>query len=113
MTTTRGPELHNGILTKWVPLTTAGVASLSPACSKAIYFQPDSDGNLAGYDPWYGQNVDTNLQSCLVKEQTQYWDQSGAPSTLLNLGPFSCPSGYTTAATSLVDSDTLVGCCPE
>jgi hypothetical protein len=111
MTTSKLPELNNGILTTWLPLTTPG-PSVSAACSSEIYVVP-LHTTLAAFDPWYGQNVNSEL-SCLAAEETLWWDQSQGPSTTTFLGPFACPNGHTTAATSLFrEGTTLVGCCPS
>jgi hypothetical protein len=111
MTTSRPAEFANGILTSWIPLTTTG-PTFSATCSAAIYMPPGQQ-ILAGFDPWYGQNINTK-QACLAKEQTTWWDQVNAPSTTYLLGPFACPTEYTQVATSSINSiTTLVACCPR
>jgi hypothetical protein len=118
MTTSRLPELNNGIVTSWVPLTTQA-AALSPyptSCKSAFRLETLSGSitNIIGYDPWYGQAVDTKYQSCLAPEQTQWWAQQLMPTTAFDLGPFACPTPYTTATTSVVSAGTtMVACCPR
>ncbi|CZR63145.1 uncharacterized protein PAC_13042 [Phialocephala subalpina] len=112
MTTSRSPELVNGILTSWIPFTTPGTANTAP-CSTAMYVLEGRPDFIAVYDPWYGQHVNTALQ-CMAKEQTTWWDQTAAPATTFLLGPFACPTQFTTGTTSVINSETtLVGCCPS
>ncbi|KAE9370251.1 hypothetical protein N431DRAFT_492375 [Stipitochalara longipes BDJ] len=110
---TRAAETNNGVTTSWVPLTTPG-PTLSPECTSAIYLSPQNNASIGAYDPWYGQNVNTNLR-CQLPQQTTWWDQSNlAASTLWNLGPLACPNGYTTASTASVNPiSTILACCPS
>ncbi|KAF4631294.1 hypothetical protein G7Y89_g6839 [Cudoniella acicularis] len=118
--TTLPPELNNNILTSWLPLTTPGPSQL-PECASAFRLEllagttsNVSVTNIVAYDPWYGQAIDASLRSCLAYEQTQWWDQDRAPSTIVNLGPFACPTPYTTATASVINAETtLIACCPS
>lgn len=116
MTTSRLPELNNNIVTSWIPLTTPAPAPYPSSCNSAFRLETLSNSitNIVAYDPWYGQAIDTNYQSCLAAQQTQWWAQQLMPTTMFNLGPFACPTPYTTAATSVVATGTTyVGCCPR
>ncbi|KAF4632821.1 hypothetical protein G7Y89_g5302 [Cudoniella acicularis] len=114
MTTTRGLEINNGVVTKWIPLTTTNPPASQAQCSSAIYFQPGNPYSLIAFDPYYGLDIDTKV-TCLQTEMTQWWEQYADGShTVVNLGPFSCPGGYTTATASTINSaSTFVGCCPN
>ncbi|TVY75696.1 hypothetical protein LSUE1_G006039 [Lachnellula suecica] len=116
MTTLRLPELTNGIVTSWIPLTTPAPAPYPSSCNSAFRLETLSGSitNIIAYDPWYGQAIDTAYQSCLAPEQTQWWAQQLMPTTVFNLGPFACPTPYTTATTTVVSAGTtLVACCPN
>ncbi|TVY43951.1 hypothetical protein LOCC1_G005551 [Lachnellula occidentalis] len=117
MTTSRLPELNNGIVTSWIPLTTQAALSPYPSsCNSAFRLETLSGTitNIVAYDPWYGQAIDTRYQGCLAGEQTQWWAQQNLPTTVFDLGPFACPTPYTTATTSVVASGTtMVACCPS
>jgi len=114
MTTTRAPDYVNGLITNWIPLTTPGPGSLLGECSSAIYVVPGSNTELVAFDPYYGHFIDTAVQ-CLATQQSLWWNQhSDGVTTDINLGPFNCPTGYTTASASTVNSQTtFVGCCPS
>ena len=105
MSTSRLHELNGGIVTIWVPLTTqaAAAAPYPTSCNSAFRLETISGSvtNIVGYDPWYGQAVDTKYQSCLAPEQTQWWAEQLMPTTVFSLGPFACPTPYTTATTSV------------
>ncbi|TVY55362.1 hypothetical protein LCER1_G005645 [Lachnellula cervina] len=117
MTTSRLPELNNGIVTNWIPLTTQAALSPYPTtCNSAFRLETISGSitNIVAYDPWYGQAIDTRYQGCLAPEQTKWWAQQLMPTTVFDLGPFACPTPYTTATTSVVGSGTtMVACCPS
>jgi len=118
MTTARLPELNNGIVTSWLPFTTPAPAPTPypSSCNSAFRLETLSGSvtNLVAYDPWYGQAIDTNYRGCLAPEQTQWWAQEKMPTTMFNLGPFACPTPYTTATTSSVGpGTTMVACCPR
>jgi len=110
---TRPAETVGAITTSWVPFTTPG-PSLSPECSSAFYISPNDPKSIAAFDPWYGQFVNTALH-CQAAQQTTWWDQANlAQSTLWNLGPLACPSGYTSAASQSVNAvSTVLACCPS
>ncbi|KAH8657209.1 hypothetical protein BGZ60DRAFT_532056 [Tricladium varicosporioides] len=117
---TRLEELHNNIVTSWLPLTTPAPSPLPSGCASAFRLEllpgttsNASTTNIIAYDPWYGQAIDTSMRSCLAWEQTQWWAQEKS-STVINLGPFACPAPYTTATQSILNAQTtLVGCCPS
>ncbi|KAH9211969.1 hypothetical protein DL95DRAFT_525390 [Leptodontidium sp. 2 PMI_412] len=111
MTSTRLNELNNGIFTSWVPFTTPGL-SVAPACSSQMYLVPGSNSVVA-FDPWQGVNIPFAL-ACLPSEVTQSWSQATTGSTRTSLGPFHCPSLFTTATSSALNSiSTTVICCPS
>ncbi len=113
MTTTRPPDTFNGLITNWIPLTTPGVGSLSQ-CSSAIYYLPGVVSGFVAFDPYYGKWIDPSVK-CLATEQSLWWNQhSDGVTTDINLGPFACPTGYTTATVSSINLRTsFVGCCPS
>ncbi|KAH6668175.1 hypothetical protein B0J14DRAFT_674648 [Halenospora varia] len=114
MTTLRAPEIANGTITSWLPLVTPGPITQQAKCSSAMYFLPGVTSELLAFDPYYGKWIDTQVR-CLASEQTAWWHQhSDGVTSDLNLGPFACPAGYTTAATSSINAiSTFVGCCPN
>jgi len=113
MTTTRAAELNNGIVTSWIPLTTPG-PTFSAQCSSALYYMLGmQDPFIAGFDPYYGLSIEGSV-TCLATEQTEWWFQSNSPATTFQLGPFACPSEYTTATIRAINSITTeVACCPS
>ncbi|KAG9234313.1 hypothetical protein BJ875DRAFT_509902 [Amylocarpus encephaloides] len=116
MTTARLPELNNAIVTSWLPLTTARQSPYPASCNSAFRLETLSGSvtNIIAYDPWFGQAIDTSARGCLAAEQTQWWAQEKMPTTVYNLGPFACPTPYTTATVSTVNArTTLVACCPN
>lgn len=118
MTTTQPAELHNGVWTSWLPVTTAWTSQ--SACNSAVWarygIQPSNNYWPYIYDPAYGQSV-ANTPTCLPPQATQWWDgdvTSTGTITRFSLGPIVCPGAYTTVSTSLVsDSSTSVICCPR
>ncbi len=114
MTTTRGPDIVNGTITNWLPFTTPGPVSSLSQCSSAIYYLPGAVSGFVAFDPYYGRWIDTAVK-CLATEQTRWWEQhSDGITTNINLGPFACPTGYTTATVSSINPLTsFVGCCPS
>lgn len=111
--TTRTPDVVAGLTTDWIPLTTPGPGPISE-CSTAIYYLPGAVSGFVAFDPYYGRWIDTAVK-CLATEQSLWWDQhSDGLINDINLGPFACPSGYTTASVSTVNAQTsFVGCCPS
>jgi len=111
--TTRTPNVVAGLTTDWIPLTTPGPGPISE-CSTAIYYMPGAVSGFVVFDPYYGKWIDTAVK-CLATEQSLWWDQhSDGGINDINLGPFGCPSGYTTATVSTVNAQTsFVGCCPS
>jgi hypothetical protein len=115
MSTTIGPQTINGVVTNWLPLTTPGVNSIQIVeCSTAVYFLPSNKTELVAFDPYYGRWIDPSIK-CLATEQSLWWDQhSDGVKNDINLGPFACPGGYTTASVSTINAFTsVVGCCPS
>ncbi|KAH6679366.1 hypothetical protein B0J14DRAFT_296301 [Halenospora varia] len=111
MTTTRPAEVNNGVTTSWIALTTPGF-SAAPECSSQMYRVPGSS-NINAFDPVYGKII-PNAVSCLPVEVSQVALQTSSGSTKLSLGPFNCPSMFSTAATATVNSKTtIVACCPS
>ncbi|RDL31836.1 uncharacterized protein BP5553_09238 [Venustampulla echinocandica] len=116
MSNTHLAELNNGIVTSWMPLVTPAPSPYPSSCLSALRLETISGSvtNIVAFDPWYGQAIDTAYRNCLAPEQTVWWAQQNAPSTVLNLGPFSCPTPYTTAAVSNIKAGTtLIACCPS
>jgi len=114
MAATKGPDIVSGIITNWLPLTTAGPASLQE-CSSALYFMPGTNASIIAFDPYYGRYIDSTAK-CLAVQQTSWWEQhsDGVTTTNINLGPFACPTGYTTATESSMNVlTTVIGCCPS
>lgn len=111
---THPPETNDGIVTSWLPLTTAW-PSISQ-CDTALYnIGPDPVFSLVAYDPFFGLHVDTRL-TCLPPAATTWWySQNQTPLlTVTSIGPVICPEAYTTASTSDGGSgSTLVMCCPS
>ncbi|KAH8800708.1 hypothetical protein F5884DRAFT_713698 [Xylogone sp. PMI_703] len=109
------PETNGGIVTSWLPLTSAW-PSIAECATGGIYSQIGVNGALAiADDPFYGISIDGSL-TCLPPFATSWWDQSILTPLLTrtSLGPVVCPGGYTTATTSVVnDLSTFVGCCPS
>jgi len=113
---THPPETNLGIVTSWLPLTTAYPSQ--SGCSADIYARwgITSGYNAVAFDPDYGISVNTSV-SCLPVQATTWWEQLGlqdTTSTVISLGPVVCPAQYTTIGTSLVGvGSTLVVCCPR
>lgn len=66
--TTRGPDIVNGLITNWNPLTTPGPAS-TRVCSSIVYFYPGEGTLLIAFDPYYGNWIDPGVK-CLALEQS-------------------------------------------
>ncbi|KAI1140526.1 hypothetical protein F5Y05DRAFT_320477 [Hypoxylon sp. FL0543] len=107
----RLPETNRGIVTSWIPITTA--YPHQPGCDDYLWkFVPSV---IAAWDPGYGVSVKTDA-TCLPKPVTTWWlqDHFGPiQETVLSIGPVTCPQDYYTATASAKDtSSTLVACCP-
>ena len=107
----RLPETNKGVVTSWIPIPTA--QPHKAGCEKLLWqYVPQV---IAGWDPGYGLEVDTN-DICLPKPVTTWWlqDRLGpTQETILSLGPVTCPQDYYTATESAQDStSTFVACCP-
>lgn len=109
-TATRAPELNNGILTSWLPLTTT--YPVVDNCSSAFFASGNAQTNVVYlYDPNQAEAQFTT--HCLPDVATSWWDQSDT-ATITSLGPFVCPAAYTAAYSEIVDgSSTLTACCPR
>jgi len=112
-TTTRPPETNGGVVTTWLPVTSAWF-SVSQ-CATAIYSQQGGVGAVAiAFDPFYGLSIDTQL-TCLPPAVTSWWNQvqQTPAQTVTSLGPLVCPSQYTTGGSSIIDLiSTSIACCP-
>jgi hypothetical protein len=110
MATVKLPETNSGVVTSWMPLTTAYPAVRG--CDQ-LYWSVVAN-TVAAWDPGYGLFVADS--SCLPKAATTWWDQDKLgknTETVMSIGPVTCPQAYYTARTSVKDSSsTLVGCCP-
>jgi hypothetical protein len=110
MATAKLPETHSGVVTSWVPITTA--YPTVQGCD-SLYWSVVAN-TVAAWDPGYGLNVADS--SCLPRPATTWWNQGllgENPQTKFSIGPITCPQAYYTARTSVKDSSsTLVGCCP-
>jgi len=85
---------------------------VAPACSSAMHVMPGSNLVVA-FDPFQGVNVPSAL-ACLPAEVTLSWRQGSSGSTRTSLGPFHCPSAFTTATSTALNSiSTSVFCCPS
>ncbi|OTB16500.1 hypothetical protein K445DRAFT_316775, partial [Daldinia sp. EC12] len=107
----RLPETNAGIVTSWIPITTAHPHQ--PGCENFVWkFVPNV---IAAWDPGYGLSVE-NDATCHPKPVTTWWLQNRLGSnqqTIFSLGPITCPSDYYTATMSAKDaSSTSVACCP-
>ncbi|KAI1758824.1 hypothetical protein GGR53DRAFT_524353 [Hypoxylon sp. FL1150] len=107
----RLPETNTGVVTSWIPITTA--YPTQPNCPSLIWKYVPS--TLAAWDPGYGIDVDTDV-TCLPKPVTTWWLQNRfgpIEATILSIGPITCPQAYYTATVSKKDeSSTFVACCP-
>ncbi|KAI0833132.1 hypothetical protein F5Y06DRAFT_301201 [Hypoxylon sp. FL0890] len=107
----RLPETNRGIVTSWIPITTA--YPHQPGCDNYLWKYVPSV--IAAWDPGYGISVKTDA-TCLPKPVTTWWlqDRFGPiQETVLSVGPVTCPQDYYTATASAKDtSSTFVACCP-
>ncbi|KAI1408462.1 hypothetical protein F5Y13DRAFT_172512 [Hypoxylon sp. FL1857] len=107
----RLPETNRGVVTSWIPITTA--YPHQPGCDTYLWKYVPSV--IAAWDPGYGISVKTGA-TCLPKPVTTWWlqDRFGPiQDTVLSIGPVTCPQDYYTATASAKDaSSTLVACCP-
>jgi hypothetical protein len=106
-------ETNNGVVTSWIPLTTAW-ASVS-GCSNSLMLEGD---RLVAFDPGYGISINP-AATCQPSAVTTWWEQgrlgggSGAGHTAVSILPLTCPEGFSTVVTSVKDySSTLAMCCP-
>ncbi|KAI2469491.1 hypothetical protein F4781DRAFT_217982 [Annulohypoxylon bovei var. microspora] len=107
----RLPETNRGVVTSWIPITTA--YPHQAGCDKYLWkYVPNT---IAAWDPGYGISVQTDA-TCLPKPVTTWWlqDRLGpVKETILSIGPITCPQDYYTATASAKDaSSTFVACCP-
>jgi hypothetical protein len=114
-TSTRPPETNSGVVTSWLPISTAW-PSVSQ-CSTEIYSQLGGGGVAIGFDPYFGMYISSQT-TCLPPVATEWWNQEkqtpAQTVTSLGGGPSICPQLYTTAHTSILNSmSTFVACCPS
>lgn len=77
-----------------------------------MYIVPGSN-EVVAFDVWQGQNIPFALQ-CLPIEVSRSYSQAGTGAMRTSLGPFHCPSDFSTATTSSIDAiSTSVICCPS
>lgn len=70
---------------------------------------------IFAFDINVGLYADSNL-ICLPPQATAWWNQGdlGLIGTTTLLGPVTCPEAYTTATTTVLNSQsTFVACCPS
>lgn len=112
MATQYPPETHGGVVTSWLPITTA--YPTQKGCDQSFWSYVPTV--IAGWDPGYGISVDPNL-SCLPEAATGWWDQERLgrnTETRYSVGPITCPEAFTTATASAQDAtSTLIACCPS
>jgi hypothetical protein len=72
MTTLRGPEINQGLITNWIALTTPGPPRFP--CSSSLYFMPGEFSRIIAFDPWYGKFIDPSVR-CLETEASLWWNQ--------------------------------------
>jgi hypothetical protein len=111
-TITHPPVTNNGVVTSWLPVTTAWPSIQQ--CSTDIYSQ--FGGGLAlAFDPYYGRFINTQI-SCLPPAATLWWSQvlQTPAQTITGLGPLECPQLCTTGTTSVINPmSTFVACRPS
>lgn len=107
------PEVNNGAVTSFIPLTTTWTAS--KGCSSSFRLNGPS---LVAFDPGYGLDVDSNVV-CAPPAVTKWWehghlDDNDGSEAKVSIGPLTCPYGFYTVASSTKDAtSTLAMCCPE
>jgi len=113
---TRLPETNSGTVTSWLPITTTWPTITQ--CSTEIYSQtatvPGENVLAMGFDPYFNTIISPNV-FCLPPEATSWWQQpQQTPQlTVTSIGPIICPGLYSTATTSVLNSEsTWVACCP-
>ena len=114
MSSTSHPlETNRGTVTSWLAMT-APLPTMPAECSEAIY---SAGGMAIAFAPVFSTSI--SPIDCLPTEATAYYSQAISPAAeglpiVTSLGPFICPSGYTTGTTSVLNSlSTFVGCCPS
>lgn len=120
MTTTHLPETNFGTVTSWLSLTT--VFPYQSGCSSSIWarwgFIESLTFDAVAFDPGYGITVDPAVV-CMPSQVTLWWETETAPTvngvaTRYSVGLIACPEAFTTAGTSVVNSETTqVICCPS
>lgn len=87
-------ETNNGVVTSWIPLSTAWPSSSGCADSFRL------DGlSLMAFDPGYSLNVNPSV-TCEPPEVTTWWEQGllgGGDSsghTAVSIGPLVCPESF-------------------
>lgn len=105
-------ETSDGVVTTWLPLTTAYAANTAATCTDLFRGVPDG---LLAYDPNYG-TLDPNWK-CMPTQASSWWAQyANGPTYATNygIGPITCPENWQTVQTSVKDQiSTFAMCCPE
>ncbi|KAH9988826.1 hypothetical protein F4779DRAFT_610745 [Xylariaceae sp. FL0662B] len=108
------PETSSGVVTSFIPLTTA----FTPSVECTSYFRLNGP-SLVAFDPGYGLDINTDVR-CAPSAVTTWWEQgrfgggSDTDHTAVSLGPLTCPDEWTTLASSVKEkSSTLALCCPS
>ncbi|KAI5458615.1 hypothetical protein BGZ63DRAFT_407013 [Mariannaea sp. PMI_226] len=116
---TRPPETHGGVLTSWLPMSTAWPSC--HGCPSSLWEAvPNS---IVAWDPGYGLYVKSDLH-CLPPEVTSWWEPYALGNigddfmlAQFSLGPVVCPEVYTTLASkaTVVNSESriYIACCPS
>lgn len=107
-TTAWAEETNDGIVTSWLPLTTAFTAQ------SACWSKYRLEGfRLVAFDPAYGNDDETSV-ICGPRPVTLWWETPGIDGTAISLGPLMCPDSWVTVATSIRSStSTNIMCCPS
>jgi hypothetical protein len=84
---THAPEINGGIVTSWLPVTSAWPSI--EECATAIYSQLNVGEVAIPYGPFYGSFINRSLE-CYPKAVSIWWNQgeTSALRTIQSLGPF-------------------------
>ena len=115
------PETISGVVTSWLPITSAWPASTQ--CSyfysrqgSGAIFNPPLPFGATAFDPLFEQRHFEIQLECFPPAVTASLSQADliSPSTISSIGPLVCPQLYTTAVNSVHNSlSTWIGCCPS
>jgi hypothetical protein len=107
---------NKGTVTSFLPVTSTFTAPDECSSTFVAHGTWESGAIAYAFDANYGLWVSKGLR-CNPPEFTVWWNQVWlglTESTTMLLGPIVCPSAYTTATTTAINSEsTLVGCCPS